>query len=524
MMSAATTVSRITGFLRIWATAFALGATPFMSSYTVANNIPNMIFELVAGGIISSLFIPTLMEVKAERGEQAAWRFTSHVFNLIALALGIVALIGTLFPQPFVWTQMFRLSSAEAVGVYEPAILFFRFFAVQVLIYGAGSVVMAVLNAERRFFWPAVGPIFNNIVAIATMFAFVALKGDLKVASMVLAAGTTIAVAAMFAVQVPSLRQIGWRHSWGLGLDDPALRKMMRLAVPTFIYTVTNIAAISFRNSSAFAVADNGPSILAYAWTFYQLPYGIIAVALATAIFTELADTASRGDTKAFKDTFSRGLRTTGVLMLPMSALIISLATPLISLYRVGAFSDSADLTIPQIAGALRFWAAGLIFFATTMFLLRTFYSMKDTWTPMFVNCGLTLVQIGLYTVLTTGVASWSGMGINGIPLADTIFFALMCVALALMLRKHIGGYDFRGILSLFVRMGIASAAGGFAAWAVTIPLGVIGGLSGAIAQVLAGGLVGLAIALWLGRLLGVKEVTTALAMVKRGITRRRSA
>lgn len=524
MMSAATTVSRVTGFLRIWATAFALGATPFMSSYSVANNIPNMIFELVAGGILSSLFIPTLMEIKAEKGEQEAWRFTSHVFNLIALALGALALIGTILPQPFVWTQMFRLSSAEAAGVYEPAILFFRFFAIQVLIYGTGSVVMAVLNAQRKYFWPAVGPIFNNLVAIAAMFAFVALKGDMKVASMVLAVGTTLGVAVMFAVQVPSLRQIGWRHSWGLGLDDTALRKMMRLAVPTFIYTVTNIAAVSFRNSSAFAAAPNGPSILTYAWTFYQLPYGILAVALATAIFTELADTSSRGDTKAFKDTFSRGLRTTGVLMLPMSALIVSLATPLISLYRVGAFSESAESTIPQVAGALRFWAVGLIFYATTMFLLRTFYSMKDTRTPMYVNCGLTIVQIGLYTVLSTGVAGFAGMGINGIPLADTIFFALMCVALAFMLRQRIGGYDFRGILSTFARMGVASAAGGLTAWAVSIPLAVLGGVMGSFVQVIIGGVLGLTVSLLLGRLLGVREVASALRMVQRAITRKRNA
>jgi putative peptidoglycan lipid II flippase len=522
-MSMATTVSRVTGFLRIWATAYALGATALMSSYSVANNIPNMIFELVAGGIISSLFIPTLMEVRAERGEEGAWRFTSHVFNVVALALGIIAVIGTLLPQPFVWTQMFRLSAEEATEVFGPAMLFFRFFAVQVLIYGAGSIVSAVLNSHRRYLWPALGPIFNNIVAIAAMLGFVALKGDLKVASSVLAIGTTLGVAVMFGVQVPSLRKIGWRHTWGLGLDDPALRRMIRLAVPTLIYTVTNLVAVSFRNASAFAVAPNGPSILTYAWTFYQLPYGIVAVALATAIFTELADSAGRKDNKAFKDTFSRGLRTTGVLMLPASALLIGLSNPLISLYSIGAFSESASSTIPQVAGALRFWSAGLIFYATTMFLLRAFYSLKDTRTPMLVNGALTLVQVGLYTLLTTGLGGWSGLGINGIPLADAVFFVLMCVTLAIMLRKRIGGYDFKGIASTFVRMALASAIAGFTAWAVTIPLDVIGGFTGAVAQVVVGGVTGFAVALWLGGVFRVKEVSTALGLMKRVVTRKRS-
>ncbi len=173
---------------------------------------------------------------------------------------------------------------------------------------------------------------------------------------MVLAAGTTLAVLVMFAVQVPALLKTGWRHSWGLGLDDPALRRMLWLAVPTVIYVVTNLVAVSFRNASAFAVSPTGPSILTYAWIFYQLPYGILAVALATAVFTELADAAGRQDTEEFKSTFLRGLRTTGVLMLPTSALLIALATPLVSLYRVGAFKAS---DVPLVVGALRWWACG---------------------------------------------------------------------------------------------------------------------------------------------------------------------
>ena len=116
-MSIATTMSRITGFVRIWATALALGATGLASAYNVANNIPNMIFELVAGGILSSLFIPTYLEVKARRGDEAAGRFAGHVFTLFVLALGTVALIGTLFPQPFIWTQTFRSSTGAGAEV-----------------------------------------------------------------------------------------------------------------------------------------------------------------------------------------------------------------------------------------------------------------------------------------------------------------------------------------------------------------------------------------------------------------------
>jgi putative peptidoglycan lipid II flippase len=522
MMSTATTLSRVTGFLRMWATAFALGATGLMSAYSVANNIPNMIFELVAGGIISSLFIPTFMELRETQDEATAWRFTSHVFNLAVLCLGVLAVIGTLFPQPFVWTQTFRLPRDEASAVVSAATFFFRFFAIQVVLYGAGAIFSGLLNSRRAYFWPAVGPIFNNVVAIVTMLAFVYLRGNMGVALVVLAAGTTFAVLVMFAVQIPAVLKSGWRYSWGLGLSDPALRGMLVLAVPTVVYVVTNLVAVSFRNASAFAVAPNGPSVLTYAWIFYQLPYGILAVALATAVFTELAHAAGREDMEEFKSTFSRGLRATGVLILPTSAIMIALATPLVTLYRVGAFKAS---DVPLVVGALRWWAAGLVFYATTMFLLRSFYSLKDTRTPMYANLGLTAVQIGLYLVLSTGIAGWHGIGINGIPIADAIFFVLSSATLGLLLRRRIGGFDARGVVSTYVRMALASVIAAACSYGIAYLLEpLVRGVLGALAQVAVAGIAGLAIAFALGRLFGVAEVAFATSALTRLVRRKRSA
>ena len=219
---------------------------------------------------------------------------------------------------------------------------------------------------------------------------------------------------------------------------------MLVLAVPTVIYVVTNLVAVSFRNASAFAVSPTGPSILTYAWIFYQLPYGILAVALATAVFTELADAAGRQDTEEFKQTFLRGLRTTGVLMLPTSALLIALATPLVSLYRVGAFQ--------AVRRAARRRCAALVGLRTD--LLREHHvpaadvllAQGHAARPCSVNVALTVVQVGLYVVLSTGIGAWPGLGINGMPIADVVFFTLSSVTLALLLRRRIGGYDLRGV------------------------------------------------------------------------------
>lgn len=517
-MSTATALSRVTGFARMWATAYALGATGLMAAYSVANNIPNMIFELVAGGILSSLFIPTFIEVKEERGEEAAWRFASHVFNLAVLALGVVAVIGTLLPAPFIWTQTFRLPADAAEGVRETAGFFFRFFAIQVVVYGGGLVIQGLLNARRQFLWTALGPVFNNLVVIATMIAVAAIGVTGTLGMSVLAAGTTLGVVAMFAVMVPDLLKGGIRYTPELGLNDPAVRRMLLLAVPTIGYVLTNVAAVSFRNASAFAVSADGPAVLAYAWTFYQLPYGILAVALSTAVFTELSEAAGRKDTESFKRHFSSGLRTTGVLMLPMAAALVALAEPAVSLYSIGAFE--AD-SVPAVASALRFWALALIFYAGTMYVLRAFYSLKDTRTPMFANLVLTTVQIGLYWTLSTGVMGWEGMGVDGIPVADGVFYALLLVTLVALMRKKIGGYDVSGIVGTYAKMAAASAAAGAAGYAVSAAVSPLAsGIPGSLLQLLTGGIVCIVLALALGRMLGVAEVSAALQMLARVASR----
>jgi len=518
MMSSLTAMSRVTGFLRIWATAFALGATGLMSAYSIANNIPNMIFELVAGGIIAALFIPSFMDAREDGGEEGAWRFASHVFNLAVISLGLIALIGTLWPAPFIWTQTFRLPEGSSEALVKTAEVFFRFFAIQVVLYGAGSVISGLLNSQRKYFWPAIAPVFNNLFAIATMLAFVALKDDLRLATTVLAVGTTFSVFMMFAVQVPALIKTGAKYSFGIGLHDPAVRRMLRLAVPTVVYVLTNLVAVSFRNASALAVSEKGVSVLAYAWVFYQLPYGILAVALATAVFTELSEAAGKKDWVDFKATFARGLRITGVLMLPTSAVLIALATPLISLYRVGAFKQK---DVPIVAGALRYWAVGLVFYAGTMYVLRAFYSLKDTRTPMFVNLGTTTVQIALYVILSTGIGSWPGMGINGMPAADVVFFALTFAILSFLIRKRIGGFDVKGILRSYALMAVASVIGGVVAFGVSYALStVVDGFGGSLLRVIVGGGAGLAAALAFGRITGVAEVATATALLGRYASR----
>jgi peptidoglycan biosynthesis protein MviN/MurJ (putative lipid II flippase) len=157
------------------------------------------------------------------------------------------------------------------------------------------------------------------------------------------------------------------------------------------------------------------------------------------------------------------------------------------------------------------------------MFVLRAFYSLKDTLTPALANVGASVVQIGLYVLLTTGFGAWAGLGINGIPIADAIFYALLLFVLILLMRRKIGGYDLSGVLSTYGKMLVVSVVGGLAAYGVSSALSdYVTGIAGSLIQITVGTTVCLLIALGLGRAFGVREVASATALAGRAFARLR--
>jgi putative peptidoglycan lipid II flippase len=527
-MSLGTILSRITGFVRTWSMAVALGVSvtgagniPIASAYTIANNIPNMIYELVAGGVLSSMFIPVFMERMRRDGEAAAHKTTNTLFSLMFVVLGVVALVGTLLPEVFVWTQTFTKSAGET----RVAVELFRFFAVQIIFYGFVALTTGVLNSYRRFFAPAIAPLFNNVVVIVVLLGFYlplhVAHPDLAIAA--LGIGTTLGVVALFATQVPALMRIGFRFRWSMDLADPSLRTMVRKAGWLVLYVAVNLVGISFRNAFATSALPDGAAALQYAWMWYQLPYGVLAVSYLSAVFPELSHTADRKDWTAFKGYFSAGLRSLSLLMLPSIALLLALGTPLVSLYRFGSFSADA---IPLVTASLAGWTIGLFFFAAYMLVLRAFYAMQDTRTPALTNLVLTFVQVGLYWALPLAVGSafhgaFAGFALVGIPLADTVFFGLHLTVLLVILRRRIGGFGFMGVLGGWARSLAGAVAAGLVAWGVVFATSGLGAGTGAnVIRIVLGATGGIAAAYFALRATGMKETDYVDGLIRRAFGR----
>lgn len=519
-MSASTLVSRLTGFMRTWAMGFALGLTALADSYDIANNLPNMLFELLAGGVLSSVFIPLFMERLKHDGEEDAWRFASYVLNIIVIVLGVIAFVATVWPTPFVRSQTMTVPAEQA----ELATWLFRFFAIQIVFYGMGLVFTGVLNSYRRFLAPAVAPIFNNLVVTITLLGFYVpfRESNPKLALTGLAIGTTLGVITMAAVQVPSLLKLGGRYTPRIDWHHPGLRNVGMKMVPILVYVVTNLIGVTFRTNFAIATGEGGQAALRYAWQFYQLPYGIFAVALATAIFPELAERATARDMGGFKEMFARGLRATMVLIVPLAALLATLSTPIIMLYRAGRFTAE---DVPVVAGVLMWWAIGLTFFAGYMFVLKSFYSLQDTKTPMYTNIVATTIHVALYALLAHGLGRWTGLGIIGIPIADGIFFFFHLLVLLLILRRRIGLLEGRALASTLLKVVLGSAAGALVAWAL---MRLTGGLAdvrgGFLVQLFVSATLGLGAAYGVMAVLKVPELATITSRIARFAGRKKQS
>ena len=174
MMSVLVIFSRITGFVRTWGQAFALGTTLLSSCYTVANNLPNQLYELVIGGMIITAFLPVYLDVKQRLGRRGANAYISNLLSLLLIVLGVGFVLCLIFAEPLIWVQ----SAGTDQSTMTDAVTLFRFFAIEVVLYCLSSIASGILNAERDYFWSNAAPIFNNIICTASFIAYAFLAGS----------------------------------------------------------------------------------------------------------------------------------------------------------------------------------------------------------------------------------------------------------------------------------------------------------------------------------------------------------
>lgn len=371
IISVCTIISRVTGFARTWSMAWALGATFLSSSYQVANNLPNMLYELVMGGMLTTAFLPVYMSLKKNAGKKKSEEYASNLMTLVVLALGILAVLCMVFPSVVIYTQSFY-SDQQTMGT---ATLLFQFFAIQIVFYGASSILSGILNSNRDYIWGAIAPVFNNLIVIAAFIAYIiVVPYSEEVAIYIIAVGSPLGVFVQMAIQVPGLKRNGIRLKPHLSLKDPALRETAAIGLPALFITICGFITVSVSNAASYSFADNGPSVIAYSRLWFTFPYSFLAIPVATAMFTELSDMQAGGNTGGVVQGIIKGSSQIGFLMVPFAMFLIVYAEPLVTLYHIGAFTSEG---IVQIAMYLAVMALALPFYGMNTYLQMAFSSIR---------------------------------------------------------------------------------------------------------------------------------------------------
>lgn len=467
-MTVGTGISRITGFVRTAALASVLGLTAkaMADSFNLANITPNIVYDLILGGVLSSLFIPVFIEYLTTRDEDEAWHVANSIFNLTLVTAVVVAVVLCVTAPYVIKAQTFL---AHGRGQMEAdATFLLRFFIFEVVFYGFCAIYTGILNSYKHFTIPAFAPIANNVVVIATVAIYYFYPNKF-----ILAIGATLGVVAMAMVQIPWVRRTGFRWRPVLDLKHPGVRKLGRLAIPVVAYVLINQLGLWVVNILA-AQVQGGISAFQYAYIFFQLPYGIVAVSIITALFPTLSEQSVRADTHEMINSVSLGIRTTAFVVIPASVGYAILSTPIVRLLLQHLNFGTSDTRM--LASVVLYFVLGLFFFSIFMLVLKVFYSMQDTRTPMIIAAFIIGLNIAVDFIY---FYSFSGnvMKVSGLALGNTTAYVVGAVALVWVLRKRLGSLDGRRIGGSLAKICVASAVMGgacyAAAWLVESTVGV---------------------------------------------------
>ena len=508
-MTVLTIVSRVTGFIRTWAVAAAIGMSLLSSSYQVANNLPNMLYELVMGGMLVTAFLPVYMGVRREQGREASNEYVGNLLGILLLLLGGISLLGTVFAPGFIWTQSFLSGDG---GSMDTAAFMFRFFAIQILFYGLGSVFSGVLNAHRDYFWSTFAPVLNNVIVIASFMGFAPVSAQFgeQAGIILIAVGTTLGVFVQMACQIPALGKHGVHPHIHIDFKDPALRQTIALGIPTLLATVCMFVSTSITNAAALVVQpETGPSVIAYARLWYTLPYALIAASLSTALYTELSHDAQEKDYDSVRTGISRGVAQMFFFLIPFAMYLIVFARPLNMIYCAGKFDESGVALVSEF---LIYLALSLPLYGVVVLMQKSFSALLDM-KPYSRYCLYSAIgQAG--SVLLFGVVL--GYGMPAIALSYVVDYVVLVGCSLWWLRRRLHGLQVKSILhgGFFGLLfgGLGAAAGTGVMWALEHFVGALGSsILITLGYVCVAGVVSLAVTFGLAFVFKMPEVSALL-------------
>jgi putative peptidoglycan lipid II flippase len=524
VMAAGTIVSRMSGFVRGALLAAALGPRLHGDIFNIANTVPNMLYILLAGGVINAVLVPQL--IRAMRNdEDRGDAYTSRIITLASLFLGVVTIL-LVVAAPWLM-DLFLTTQYAGPGLAaqrDSVVDFARYCLPQVFFYGMFVLVGQVLNARGRFGPMMWAPIANNVISVAVLVVYLVVFGPAQDLfgpysagqELLLGLGSTLGIVAQFLILVPYLRSSGFRFRPRFDFLHTGLGHTFRLGLWTVLFVIVNQVAYTVvvrlaSGGTADPAASDGTGYSIYSQTFIlmMVPHAVVTVSLATAILPRLASRAAEDDYAGVARSLSETLRSALAVVIPF-ALVLPLISVNVShvIWGYGATADEFAAYAPSLA----LFGVGLVFFTVHYLMLRGFYALERTRTVFWIQCAVsaTNVVVALVLVRATDAEHTS-------PALVVAYSASYLVGSAIsyaVLRRLLGGLRTPTLVRFLVRVLIAAGGATVVAGALAYGAHRLDGDPSWLAAVVTLSVIGVVdvlVFVLLARLLRVEEVSAVV-------------
>jgi putative peptidoglycan lipid II flippase len=469
-LASGTIVSRGLGFVSAVVLANTLGTVNAGSNtFTIANGLPNSIYAIIAGGLLSAILVPQI--VRASRDLDGGEKFINRVVTLGIVVFVVIALVATALAGPIVHLYAAQQESGSSRGLSAQDVQLATAFAYwclpQVFFYALYSLLGEVLNARRVFGPFTWAPVINNLVAIAGLLIFDALFNSVSTAESanwtpgmiaLIAGSATLGVAAQAIFLAFFWRRTGLHFRPEFRWRGVGLGKVGKAAFWTFcMILITQLAGVVQSRVASLAGSHNpSNTVLRYAWLIFMLPHGIITISIATPYFTRMSGHASRGDHDALRNDLSASLRVIGLLLTFSSVALIVAANPFSAIFSKGSLNDTHAFAAVLIA-----YLIGLLPFSIVFVLQRVFYALEDTRTPFLFQTFQSVLLVGGMLISATLARPDIAFGVAvSTTVADYVLMLVAAILLRRRLRRLGAAPVIRSYLVFFIALVPAAAAG----------------------------------------------------------------
>lgn len=491
--------SRTLGLVRETTIAYFYGASGLVSAFQAASTIPTMIFDLLIGGMLSAALVPVFSDYARPARRQELGTVVGTVLAVLGLLVAGLVILIEILAEPIA-----RLvAGGFSEELLEVTVVLLRIMTPAVWFLAISGVVTGILYALRRFTFPAFAAAIYNLGIIIAVLAF-----HDRFGINALAMGVVVGSVFQLAVQLPDL----WRSRVGLrlGLRHPALRRIWRLYLPILFGLVVSQVQVVIDRRLASGTGEQSLAWMRDATTLFQLPHGLIAVAISMAALPSLAQYYAGSDEASFRQTLGRGLRMLLLLIVPATVGLYVLGTPIVQLiFQRGEFMPSDTEAVVK---ALNLYLLGLIPASVDWLLNYTFYARNDTLTPALVG----VISVGIYLVVA--VILLEPMGFLGLVLADSAKHTGHALIMWVLLRRRLGDLQLLQAGTTLAKTLVASLGMALVLWLLVTQLQRLlrAGFEGNLITVGLAGSIGLAVYLFLADRLHVEEVGLLLGRIRR--------